>query len=648
MITMSSWNLFTYYKDVRGKSVENIEFQQRMIGISLGHLEKLLASGQQEAALTLIDANYSSNFFDFFVVLKKGQILTESSNIGSFDVNSIPENARNYEIKTAENKFYLFRQKAGDYDMVLGYFPADTTKLSLEEILRIFSHNVQDTAILFIAITGLVLREYFRQIKLIKQGKREDFEKMNPLTSEGKLLKELFLHASNLTHQKIELEVPDGVEIELSLGTKDRTIFKGAIVRVDLNQYSKLCKELGQARVDSMLSPVFSDFREIAQRYAFYEVADEGDERVFYHRSDNSEEATRLGLSVIRGMFELGKLHSTNLKSLQGVDFIFKASYSYDDLLFVKEDGKYKLKGNAHIISKRCIGSFKERAEKEFVIALPKKDFAGSELLCRNFTVEMLDLQGLGSMEIVFIKELEEAPDVPERAKYFCSNEEILTQLLELHKNWSENKFWGLYMTLKDLKIIIRRSEHTQAVLTLLMEAEKRSSSPEVIASLLMLVPKVTPATDANEEANATLRKFMKSENARIRANALEGLGELSAAVDDARRMLSAEDSRTKANALLILGKKEMNSEVEKNLHKFLRSGNENKILSGLFVVDKLFSYHSRRDLTFFRTSSFFKDLLGEVNKLKQDPSAKVKNKVDLITDIHGDLLNSFHSSRNF
>ncbi len=641
MITMSSWNLFNYYKDVRGKSAENMEFQQRMIDASLGHLQKLFEQGQEEAALTLIDANYSSNFFDFFVVLKKGQPLTESSNIGTFDINSIPANARNYEIKTATNTFYLYREKAGAYDYVLGYFPADTSKLSMAEIWRILSHNIQDTAILFFAITGLVLREYFRQIRMIKQGRREDFEKMNPLTSEGKLLKDLFLHASNLTRQKIELEVPDGVEIELGRGTKDRTTFHGAIIRIDLNQYSKLCQELGQVKVDSMLSPIFSEFREVAQRYGFYEVADEGDERVFYLRSEDPAESVRLGISVIRGMFEIGKEHAKSLKTEYGVDFKFKAAYSYDDLLFIKEDGKYKLKGNAHIISKRCIGTFKERNLKEYIVALPQKDFEGSDFLCATFEVEEFDLQGLGLKKIVFIADLKKTSFDADKVKYFLSNEEISIQLEALNSNWSENHFWVFYKALKDVKLINKSKTHSQSTLELLKKATSRTESPEIVASLIMLILKLTPTTEDIANVEIALRDYLKFENARVRANTLEALGELKESQEDARKMLSANDNRTRANALLILGKAEMNSEVEKNLRRFLRSESENEILSGLYVVDKLFSYYSRKDLTFFRTTSFFKDLYLEVRKLQQCPSTKVQNRAALIHEIHGDLLNN-------
>lgn len=641
MITMSSWNLFTYYKDVRGKSKENIEFQQRMIDASLGHLQKLFEQGQEEAALTLIDANYSSNFFDFFFVLKKGQPLTESSNIGTFDMNSIPVNARNYEIRTPTNTFYLYRERAGIYDYVLGYFPADTSSLSLAEIWKIFTHNVQDTAILFFAITGLVLREYFRQIRMIKHGRREDFEKMNPLTSEGKLLKDLFLHASNLTRQKIELEVPDGVEIELARGTKDRTTFRGAIIRIDLNQYSKLCQDLGQVKVDSMLSPIFSEFRELAQRYGFYEVADEGDERVFYLRSEDTVESARMGISVIRGMFEIGKEHAQVFKKEQGVDFKFKASYSYDDLLFLKEDGKYKLKGNAHIISKRCIGVFKERSLKEYAIALPQNDFEGCEFLSGQSEVTEYDLQGLGKRKIVFVYDLKKTPFDADKVKYFLSNEEISTQIEALITNWSENHFWVFYKALKDVKLINRSEAHSKGALDLLKNSNSRGDSPEVVASLIMLILKLTPATESIQEAEVVLREYLTSENSRVRANALEALGELKVSQEDARRMLSASDNRTRANALLILGKAEMNSDVEKNLRKFLHSESENEILSGLYVVDKLFSYHSRRDLTFFKTASFFKDIYQEVRKLQQGSFKKVQSKASLIQEIHGDLLKS-------
>jgi len=639
MITMSCWNLFTYYKDVRGKSSENIEFQQRMIDTSLDHIEKLLASNQLDAALVLIDANYSSSFFDFFIVQKNGKPLTESSNVGSVDISGIPANAHNFEFKTPGNTFYFYRKTVAPYDVVLGYFPADTSRLSLEEILRIFTHNVQDTVLLFLAIMGFVLREYFRQIKFIKSGKREDFEAMNPLTKEGKLIKDLFMHASNLTRQKIELEVPDGVEIELSRGTKSRSVFNGGIIRIDLNQYSKLCKDRGQALVDSLLSPVFSDFREVAQRYGYYEIADEGDERVYYLRSEEPIEATRLALGVIRGMFELGKYHSSQLEAQHGIKFVFKAAYSFDELLFLKEDGKYKLKGTAHIISKRCIGTFKERAEKEYVIALPKKDFQGCDILCEKTSVETFDLQGLGSLEVQYISSLVTVPASLQHIKYFCSNEDISKQLEGLQKNWSEDRFWAFYKTLKDLKIVIRDVKHRTAVLNLLKEASARKASAEVLASLIMLLPKLTSAVELNEEVVGVLNEFMRAENPRVRANALEALGDLKAAVEEARNMLSAKDNRTKANALLILGKNEMNAEVEKSLRKFLKSETENDVLSGLYVVDKLFAYHSNRDLTFYRTSSYFKDLFLEVQRLQKSSSERITQKANLVAEIHGELL---------
>lgn len=639
MITMSCWNLFTYYKDVRGKTQGTMEFQQKMISVSMDHAEKLLASDQFDAALTLIEANYASNYYDFFVMRKNDKPLTESSNVREMDFTAIPVGAENFEIKTPDRTLYLYRKVIGPYDLVMGYTPADTSKLSTEEIIRIFTHNVQDTVLLFLAITGFVLREYFRQVKLIKHGKREEIEKMNPLTKEGRLIKDLFIHASNLTRQKIELEVPDGVEIELSRGTKDRSVFRGGVLRIDLNQYSTLCKERGQAAVDTMLSPVFSDFREVAQRYGFYEIADEGDERVFYIRSENLQEATHLGLSVIRGMFELGRAHAKTLQEQQGVDFKFKASYAYDDLLFVKEDGKYKLKGNAHIISKRCIGTFKERTEKEYVIALPQKDFIGSEFLCEKYSAEKFDLQGVGSLDIVFISRLQNKPDSLEHTKFYCSNDEISQHLSDLNKNWDEKKFWAIYKTLTPLKIIMKRSEHTESVLSLLKDAQKRGASPEVVASLIMMLPKVTSPTELSESVISALKEAMKSPTARIRANALEALGELKAAAEDARNMLSAEDNRTKANALLILGKNEMNSDVEKNLRKFLKSNDDNEVLSGLFVIDKLFAYHSRRDLTFFRTSSFFKDLFADVIRLKHGPSERVRSKAQIVAEIHGELL---------
>ena len=639
MITMSVWNLFNYYKDVRGKSLENIEFQQRMIDTSLEHVEKLLKTQQQDAALILLDANYASNYFDFFILQKNGRPLSESSNVGSIDLTAIPETAHNYEIKTPENTFYFYRKVLPPYDVILGYFPADTSRLSMAEIRRIFSHNIQDTILLFLAITGFVLREYFRQVKLIQLGRREDFEKMSPLTKEGRMLRDLFLHATDLSRQRMELEVPDGVEVELSRGTKDRSVFRGAILRIDLNHYSQLCRDHGQARVDGWLSPVFSGFREVAQRYGFFEVADEGDERVFYLRSEDPQEAVRLGVSVLRGMFAMGRAHSGVLKESQGVEFKFKGGLSYEDLLFVKEDGKYKLKGNAHIISKRCIGAFKTRQEKEYVVALPRRDWAGSEFLATRTRAETQNLQGLGETEIVFISDFLLAPLTAGQFKYFRSNEEISAQLERLQDTWSEEAFVAFARTLREVKVLIKSPEHGPKLLELLKKMENQGGAKETVGALLTLLPKLIPATDLNEKLVPLLRGFMASPHPRLRANALEALGELKNAVDEAREMLAAEDTRTQANAVLILGKHEMNAEVEKLLRKFLRSENENEVLSGLFVVDKLFSHHARRDLTFFRTSPYFRELFEEVTRLCHRSPERVRQRAQVVSETHGGIL---------
>jgi hypothetical protein len=639
LITMSSWNLFNYYKQMRGKSDENIVFQKKMIDVTLNHVENLLKSGQEDAALTLVDANYASSFFDFFVIQKNGEMITQSSNIGSFDIHSIPVDAVNFPIKGETNTFFLFRKSVPPYEVVLGYFPADLSRFSFGEIKKLISYNIQDTIILFLAIAGLVLREYFKQIKLIKLGRREDFEKLNPLTHEGKILKDLFIHASNLTRQKIELEVPDGVEVELSRGTKDRSVFKGAIVRIDLNQYSTFCKELGQTKVDSLLSPVFSEFREVAQRYGFYEVADEGDERVFYYRSDDRSESSRLSLFAIRAMFECGKSYALDIKRENGIDFKFKASCSFDDLLFVKEDGKYKLKGNAHIISKRCINTFKERNERDFVIALPAADFVGCEDLAEKYSAESKALQGIGDLDLVYISLLKQKPEETSQYRYFRSNSDITSLLKKLERHWDEAEFWAIYKTLQSFKSIVKLSEHADLVISLVEKSQKEKVANEIIASLLMLIPKLTPPSSVNERVVTILKTFLQSENPRTKANALEALGELQAAYEDAKSLLSSEDNRTKANALVIVGRTEMNSDVEKNLRKILRSDDERELMSGLFAVDKLFSYHSRRDLTFFKTSAFFKNLFEELLKLKERPSERVKSKTNFLIETYRDLL---------
>lgn len=637
LVSVNFWNFIVYYNTTKNKTAVQIEFQRNKTEITLSVLESFFEKKQIQLAFDFLDAGKALSYFDFFDVRLDGQSINRSSNYRISDSSVFPEEARHVQVQAEGLFYYVSKKRFGPYELIVGYLPANENILSPSKVLEILKDNVKDTVVFFLCIFMIVFREYFNQIKYMRAGRRDKLEKLNPISTEGKFFKELFIHASNLTQKQISLEVPDGIEIELARGAKDGDSFRGGMIRIDLNRYTILCEKHGESIIDALLSPVFSEFREVAQRYGFYEAADEGDERVFYHRSEDQAETARRGLSVIRSMFETGKKHALSIQNQHHIDFVFKASFAFDNLMLTKEDGKFKIKGRAFSVSKRGIGLFKELAEnkKHFAIAARKADVGDAMELAQAHSTEVLELNGFGTHEILFIKTLRPLPKDFSEYRYFLSNEDIDRRLKNLITNWNPEHFWSLFNALKDVKIILKDSTHTQLLLDLLKFIEENAGSDEILASVLMLVPKLVRAEDLDARALSFVKSFLGAENSRIKANALEVLGALDIFADEAREYMNAENNRVRANALIIVGKKDVGADLLRHTRHLLNSDNEIHVLSGLYVIDNLFAFHSRHDLTLFKTAAFFSDAMEELKKLSSVKSERVRGRSDQILNLY-------------
>lgn len=650
MLSVSIWNFAVYFNGIRGKTAEQIELQKTKVEMTLVYLPKFFERGFEDVAIDYIEAGKVSNYFDFFVLKKNGRVLINSSNLENLDTKYIKEGALNQEIKTPGLTIYVSKKTMEPYEVTLGYFPANNDIFTKENVMKVLQANVLDSLVFFAAIVLLGMKGFFKQTNLILSGRREELEKLNPTTVEGKLLKNLFLHASSLTKKGIDLEIPDGIEVELTRGTVVGTTFSAGIIRIDLNSYTALCEKFGAGTMDSLLSPIFTEFREIAQRYNFYEVADGGDERVFYSRNEGGD-ITNRALSAIRGMFDIGKKHSPEYFEKFGFELNFKASFANGNLSLKKEDGKNKLKGDAYTYSQRCIEIFKDRKEKNYIVSLPVKDLKGAEWMAEILLEEQHNLKGLGSQNIAFISEHQSEPSEPSQFKYYLSNNDLTKQFKKLLKSWNTDHFWALYNSLKYFKSYLKDGEHKQLLFSLFhsnqsannqvanSESENILSAnlgDDIVASLLMMVPKLTLRADLNESELQILKSFLTAKGTRVKANALESLGELGVFASESKGFLKSSDSRSRANALVIVGKNEIGHDLQVNLKELLASKIDQDVLSGLYAIERLFQHHENQDLTLFKTATFFSEIFREVVRLKEDhQSSEVKKKTTVLFDTY-------------
>jgi hypothetical protein len=240
-------------------------------------------------------------------------------------------------------------------------------------------------------------------------------------------------------------------------------------------------------------------------------------------------------------------------------------------------------------------------------------------------------LKGIGEQKISYFDQFKETPSDNTQIAMFISNSEITAQLQQLLTGWNSERFWALYEALKGITLHSKDPEHGRLIIEHMKKAKARVFEERVMASLIMLVPRLTKKEFLSKESALFLKEFLLSENLRISANTLEALGEIGLFDKSAKSFFKSEDNRTRANAILVFGKNEIDSEISKHLNEMLISENSLNVASGLYATEKLFGYYLEQDLTFFKTADFFRNIFVRVDALRAHSSTSINNKANII-----------------
>lgn len=630
ILSVTLINFFSYYRDMKGKTEENIEFQKKKIEDTLFNIELKLSD--ENDVIDAISGGVGFSFYDFFVIKKNHKIIASSPESKLPNLESVPVNAEHFLVQTGNLKSYISKKLYTPYEFTLGYYDTHIEVFTPESIKNILIDNIFDILILSLVFIYITLKDHLKIIKLIRQGKGKEINEIKSSITDLQIFKDLYIYSNELTRKHLDYTIPDAVENELALGSKESDNFMGSLFRIDLNSYTKLSTTYGNLIIDELLKPILIEFKDIAQRYKHYEILDEGDGRGYFHKSYDKEYSSKLTASTIRGMFEISKKYNKHIQAKIGEDFIFKAGISFDEARLTKEEQKFMIRGSAFYNSARTIGIFKDeklQKKKKYYISAISKYFSFPNNLINSYEIIKLNLDGIGNEELIIFDQFKTEPERIEDLEFYLSNEDLKKTLNKLINKFDIEFFWAFQKSIKDLKIYIFDLEHTNQIFSLLELYKTLNPPDEVIAATLMMIIKFVEPGSLNQEKIKILNQYLKSNNPRIISNTMEVLNYLNVFTIEAISFLNHENNRIRANAQVILGKNQLSSELNSSIHSLLNSTeNENYLLSGIYALDELFSFYLNSNFTIFKTADFFKQFMSEVKSFDKIENIKIKDRV--------------------
>jgi len=626
-------NFTAYYKDNKFKTNKDIEFQKEKIEYTIFQLESLLMPKTEKIALDFIGTARTIKYFDFYEIKKNSERIAHSSNYKISEDFNFPENLKHFEVRLSDLNYYVTTKKIGLYYITLGYFPSNHKIFTFDSVRYLLIESIFWIVLFVFAFIFFVFKDILNQFKFMRLGQVQKFKTFKSLTREGKQLNNLYELAISNNIKDIRDEIPDAIEKELSSGAKENDRFLGSLFRIDLNSYTSFSTKYGNSVIDELLKSILIEFKDIAQRYKHFEILDEGDGRGYFYRSNDKIYASKLAVSSIRGMYEISHKYSKIIQSKIGENFSFKSGVSFDEARISKEEQKFKIRGSCFYNSARTIGIFKDeqlKKKKVYFVSAIKKYFGIPNNLVNSTETIFINLDGIGNEELILFNQFKLEPETIEDLEFFLSNNDLKISLFRLINKFDINFFWGFQKSIIDLKIYVYDKDHADQLFSLLNIYDSIKVQDEVIAATLMMFIKFVEPGYLEQEKIQILSKYLKTKNSRIISNAMEVLNYLDVFTDEASEFLSHENNRVRANAQVIVGKHQLSNDLSNSIMSLLEVANtENFILSGIYSLDKIFSYYLNRNYTIFKTADFFKYFISQVGNLKNIENQKIKERVD-------------------
>lgn len=619
------------YSDIHSQKKEFVETQKTNLNFLFRQSAAMLVSNNLYTLQTLMRDALDLKMSDFYILQKNGETIFANNRNG--DTKSIEAAYVDLNIFTLTEDNIWKTIQIGDYKLTVGHHV--NTKSSLETYFKMYwGYVLRDiltvTAVLAI-ILWLVLKDIMSLSKALQSGDKEAIKKIKGLSAEAQALLSATQAFENLDEeQKLQLELYGGtvgpaIMHELKSGRAAPYSFETTVVRVDLNGYTRMFLDKKEEYVVDILNRYFKAAREIIERHSGLVYQYVGDEIVFHIKNHEGMDSNVQALACVRSLFQEAEKIERSLPPGTDHQFRLKAAFSKGNLRFVSLDKGHALTGVPLIESVRLISNIQSRDQQ--ILALRGPLTNEYQLLAKKWVDTDQDLKGLEDGVIVSqissFKNFQELyasganNSTGNNAIHLLRTDEDVASLIQITKdNFSKGKTDSAHHILTMMKTWRGTTPAQFAIheLDLLLQASFDASEKGLIhdvlmASLVMLVPKIISSDMMTQELMATLERGLKHKNPRTIANTIIALSHFNFDLEHIRPFFKHENNRVCADAFFACGMQKLDWDVGTGLMDMMKSSAELHRRSGEWVTKAMLKHYGDKDPVFASTNPVMKKL---------------------------------------
>jgi len=412
--------------------------------------------------------------------------------------------------------------------------------------------------------------------------------------------------------------------------------FKGTVVKVDINGFSKVVAS-GHSEVTQSLTQTLEIYGcELLQRYSGLFEKTVGDEIVVVFKGQNPELnavsfARDLMSEFSKIEFDLGGEKRT---------FTLKASLSTSQIVFNKRPSGYGFSGDALTLTTRLLDVVKIK-DRNILSTLQVSAPDIQNLVTIPAVSERFEFKNMNTAEGYqidsFLNVQQAYQYQPQLLKYFKSDSAVLFLFdrLKFEKDFEKIKL--ILGCLSEIKIHQTSDKVVQAwnelVEVLLRQKEQIPNYDFVLAQIITLATQLIPNQLWDQKCIQTALSIPRDIQGRVNASIVELLSNknlVQIVLQNSETFIIPNDTsfRTRGNLLLSQGLYQLNNQVLKDIIKMLNSMNELEKGTGIYTASQLIQYYKVNNPAALETFDDYKKLLRKLKQIQQQSSEKISDRL--------------------
>lgn len=642
--------------------------RDRRIGLVLNYAETIFRKGDQDLLIEKMALSVEEGLVDFVFLSENGQvqktalreILPERDFVAlarDYPPNQLLVMRPSVELgdQGSEEIRFVERKLNESWSIKAGHL--SNRQKFIDRHAELFASENQRMTLFGILISLGVFFYAARDIlKLTRQIGRKGLSGLTDgqaSTFEGEKLRQGLLGLKNQSERlekkviQFERQILPALKTELSSGQEPPYAFECAMVRTDINEFTKHFNSIHHEKFVETVRLFFDECAIVISRYEglIYEFV--GDEVIYYFKADRVVDPVTRAIHCVAEINKLAELIDERYRDQ--FRFTVKSSLSYGQLRFGRLLNGFALSGAPLIETTRVLSNVSERDgcrlyfDEKLVARLPKRvctEFAfsvqlkGFEHLTRVFqvdfkrtetTIEGVDIAVWRDLVLTDRSHFRDLKSVEIALQSTLSLQTLRKESVELirtvetkHETRS-NRVADLW--LQAMQYLYQQLSRSQALAPNEISEDLAWYTYGVLAQAY---PSLVPVSDRTQQHKGALIDSYRLEVPRLKANSIGALGVAFATDPEVALIINemkASDQKSyhRARSLALItsaGQEGLTAETVSQLKSMVLSNRPLEVSAGLFALGEIVQMYLDQDPAHLRTQFEVIDLVQSLDRL--------------------------------